>query len=196
MLKSGDDVNDPRVKRQKTVGESNSAAQIPQVAPSSSASIQHVNNNLSDHVTRSNNDHAGGLDRFRNEPDVQTPLETPKPGKSVGLSDSFRDWKVGDRYQLIRLLGRGSYGEVAQAMDIFAKQVVAIKRITSAFQQDIDALRLYREIHILRRLRGHDCIINLIDVVQPLNLEEFQDLYLVFECKLSNQLIIHHMALV
>jgi len=40
-----------------------------------------------------------------------------------------------------------------------------------------------REIHILRRLRGHRCIINLLDVVQPPtdDLDDFHDLYLVFE---------------
>ena len=61
---------------------------------------------------------------------------------------------------------------------------VAIKRILSPFDQEIDAVRLYREIHILRRLRGHSCIINLLDIVQPPtdDLDDFHDLYLVFEC--------------
>lgn len=99
------------------------------------------------------------------------------------VSDDFTEWSVGERYQLVRMLGRGSYGEVAQAKDMLTQELVAIKRITSAFEQEVDAVRLYREIHILRNLRGHECIINLIDVVQPLNLEEFHELYLVFECK-------------
>jgi len=34
---------------------------------------------------------------------------------------------------------------------------------------------------LLRRLRGHPCIILLKDVVQPKSFEEFNDLYLVFE---------------
>jgi mitogen-activated protein kinase 1/3 len=113
-----------------------------------------------------------------------TPMPTPKPHKSVSVGpEDFSEWAVGTRYQLIRMLGRGSYGEVAQAQDSATKQTVAIKRITSAFDQEVDAIRLYREIHILRQLRGHDCIINLIDVVEPPNFEEFNDLYLVFECK-------------
>jgi hypothetical protein len=190
MLNSDDKIKHPKGKRQKTDGEPNSVAQTPP-ASLPSATDKSPNNKFSDQTTRCQNDNSEGLDRFRNQHEVETPLETPKPGKSIGLSESFQDWKVGDRYQLIRLLGRGSYGEVAQAMDIFAQQLVAIKRITSAFHQGIDALRLYREIHILRRLRGHDCIINLIDVVQPLNLEEFQDLYLVFECKLPNLVKVH-----
>jgi hypothetical protein len=121
---------------------------------------------------------------------------TPAPTKSSSSSSSkggalpedFSDWAVGDRYELIRILGRGSYGEVAQAVDRDAGRpdaYVAIKRIQSPFEQQVDAVRLYREVHILRRMRGHECIIQLLDVVQPPSddLDDFNDLYLVFECK-------------
>jgi hypothetical protein len=133
-------------------------------------------------------------------------------------TDDFSDWAVGDRYELIRILGRGSYGEVAQAIDTQAhpqqqqhKQqrddeegrdtednneddegdeeitYVAIKRIQSPFDQQVDAVRLYREIHILRQMQAgqpHECLIQLLDVVQPPtdDLDDFHDLYLVFEC--------------
>lgn len=104
------------------------------------------------------------------------------------LSDDFSDWAVGERYEMVRVLGRGSYGEVAQAIDLRVGRrdaFVAIKRIQSPFDQEVDAIRLYREIHILRQMRGHECIIQLIDVVQPPSddLDDFHDLYLVFECK-------------
>ena len=103
-------------------------------------------------------------------------------------TEDFSDWAVGDRYKLIRMLGRGSYGEVAQALDLDARKndaYVAIKRIQSPFDKEVDSVRLYREINILRRIRGHPCIIQLLDVVQPPtdDLDDFHDLYLVFECK-------------
>lgn len=143
---------------------------------------------------------------------------TPKPASSSLLSsqvpqDDFSDWAVGDRYELVRILGRGSYGEVAQAIDRIKAQeegednaYVAIKRIQSPFDQQVDAIRLYREIHILRRMneggeedctttatredgadhrqKHHDCIIRLLDVLEPPtdDLDDFHDLYLVFEC--------------
>lgn len=58
-----------------------------------------------------------------------------------------------------------------------------MKKISKAFEQEVDAIRLFREMHILRRLRGHECIIQLVDVVQPSSpdLKYFNDLYLVFE---------------
>jgi len=113
-------------------------------------------------------------------------------GRVLSMTEDFSEWAVGDRYEMIRILGRGSYGEVAQAVDKYAGRpdaYVAIKRILSPFDQEIDAVRLYREIHILRRLRGHSCIINLLDVVQPPtdDLDDFHDLYLVFECKLQEK---------
>ena len=109
------------------------------------------------------------------------------------MLEDFSKWKVGQRYELIRILGRGSYGEVAQARDKYSEALsrngeekfVAIKKITTAFEQEVDSLRLFREIHILRKLRGHECIIQLLDVVAPdsESIDDLHDLYLVFECK-------------
>lgn len=135
---------------------------------------------------------------------------TPAGGKrppTLAKKTDFDEWDVGDRYELKRILGRGSYGEVAQAVDLHAvafqqktpendsdprlqnfhphrnSTYVAVKKISKAFDQEVDAIRLFREMHILRRLRGHECVIQLIDVVQPRSsdLKHFNDLYLVFE---------------
>jgi mitogen-activated protein kinase 1/3 len=121
------------------------------------------------------------------------------------VSDDFDSWKVGPQYELMRILGRGSYGEVAQAKDLHQiipvggnPKYVAIKRITTAFQQEVDALRFFREVHLLKRLRGHDCIIQLIDVVAPESNQELDDIYLIFECKfllsleMNNTLLLTH----
>lgn len=107
-------------------------------------------------------------------------------GKHGPLTNDFSGWAVSDRYKLVRMLGRGSYGEVAQALDLHRGNAsVAIKRIQSPFDQEVDAVRLFREIHILRRVKGHECVIDLLDVIQPPSedLNDFNDLYLVFECK-------------
>jgi hypothetical protein len=89
----------------------------------------------------------------------QDAAKPPPTASAAVLKEDFSDWAAGDRYKLIRTLGRGSYGEVAQAEDLHAGKAdsyVAIKRIQSPFDQEVDAVRLYREIHILRRMRGHD----------------------------------------
>ena len=172
------------------------------------------------------------------------PPRRKKPRRSP-RTDDFTRWEVGDRYCLMRVLGRGSYGEVAQARVLHGPPAVppaqaaapggkpgevteeeegaaasasapapapapasasvplpsaaaghhhrrrpapppnsstdlsgggaeppppayvAVKRIAGAFEQEVDAVRLYREMHILRKLRGHVCVIGLLDVVEP-----------------------------
>lgn len=123
--------------------------------------------------------------RLLAEDSVATPAPPRPAPTNKGGKDDFSEWAVGERYEMLRMLGRGSYGEVAQAKDVWTGEFVAIKRITSAFDQEVDAIRLYREMHILRGLRGHECIIQLLNVVQPPSedLNDFYDLYLVFECK-------------
>jgi hypothetical protein len=39
------------------------------------------------------------------------------PKKSATVDSNFDTWSVGNRYKLCRLLGRGSYGVVAEAID-------------------------------------------------------------------------------
>jgi hypothetical protein len=121
------------------------------------------------------------------EKSASSPAAAAATTKAVVMTgkEEFSDWNVGDRYELLRILGRGSYGEVAQAKDLRKGGIfVAIKRITSAFGQEVDAVRLYREMHVLRRLNGHECIIQLLNIVPPPkdDLDHFNDLYLVFEC--------------
>ncbi|OQS01390.1 mitogen-activated protein kinase [Achlya hypogyna] len=105
---------------------------------------------------------------------------SPPPDANPVQQRHFRGWQVGARYRLVRLLGKGSYGQVAEAFDMLKNKRVAIKKIINVFDQEVDCKRLYREIYILRHLR-HSEVITLLDVLEPPNLETFKDLYLVFE---------------
>ena len=93
---------------------------------------------------------------------------------------------------MVKILGHGSYGEVALATDTSASHSqtsknVAIKRISNVFSQEIDAKRIYREIFILRNLK-QQCVINLLDVLrgssgssEDKTADDSETLYLIFE---------------
>lgn len=91
-----------------------------------------------------------------------------------------KDWEVPRRYELAEHLGSGSYGYVRAAMDTLTKKKVAIKRITHLFEDHTDCKRVLREICILNRLK-HDLVVDLIDIIVPKDIRNFQEVSLVFE---------------
>mmetsp|Transcript_20065 Transcript_20065/g.35791 ORF Transcript_20065/g.35791 Transcript_20065/m.35791 type:complete len:947 (+) Transcript_20065:124-2964(+) len=88
--------------------------------------------------------------------------------------------KLSKRYTFIEYLGHGSYGHVYGALDMNTGEKVAIKRITGVFDDVMHAKRLLRELRILRVLR-HDHIIELRDILPPPDINNFNELYIVFE---------------
>jgi hypothetical protein len=54
--------------------------------------------------------------------DLPTPVSDSSLLSSGDISSKnaggmLKNWRVGDRYKLVRVIGRGSYGEVAEAID-------------------------------------------------------------------------------
>lgn len=94
----------------------------------------------------------------------------------------FKHWEVGERYKLDKILGKGSYGEVAEALDLKRNGVkVAIKRMPDILEDETDAKRMFREIYILRRL-NHKHVCHLVDIIRPpAKVSDFRDVYMVFE---------------
>lgn len=100
---------------------------------------------------------------------------------------SFHSFKAGShtftvdaRYSLIRLIGSGAYGVVVSAKDAIENRNVAIKMVPRAFNDEIDAKRILREIKLMKHLR-HENIVNIIDMMPPLaaHVEDFRDVYIV-----------------
>eukprot|EP01031_Cornospumella_fuschlensis_P032369 gene32369-39144_t len=87
-----------------------------------------------------------------------------KVRKTFKQQSVFDSWDVGERYEVLENLGKGSYGAVAKATDRYTGKVVAIKQMKRIFDEPTDAKRAYREMHILRHLQ-HPSIVALYDVV-------------------------------
>jgi len=100
--------------------------------------------------------------------------------QKIDFKSKFADWEIGDDYEIIKIIGKGSYGDVAEAIHKASKRKVAIKRIYRVFEDLVDCKRIVREIAILRRMK-HPNVVGLFDIVEPKDLKEFDTLYLVME---------------
>ena len=92
----------------------------------------------------------------------------------------FADWEGCENYDLIKLLGSGSYGQVASAIHKPTGKKVAIKKMDGVFEDDVDCKRILREIKLLRNL-DHPYVVGLFDLLEPKDLENFDSIYVVLE---------------
>jgi len=95
--------------------------------------------------------------------------------------DHFSEKHISSRYKPVRYLGHGSYGHVCEARCVMSGQRVAIKKVPKIFNNEVDAKRLLRELRILRALRHHEAIINVINIIPPPDIVNFNVLSIVFE---------------
>jgi mitogen-activated protein kinase 1/3 len=98
----------------------------------------------------------------------------------IDLGSRFADWEVDPEYHIDRLIGKGSYGNVCEATEVKTGKKVAIKKIFRIFEDTIDCKRILREIKLLRLLRQPN-VVELIDILEPSDFENFESLYLVME---------------
>ena len=96
------------------------------------------------------------------------------------LNDKFKDWEVGDAYVVEKVIGQGSYGQVARATVAASGRKVAIKRMDGIFDDEIDCKRILREVTLLRKLK-HPCVVEIIEILQPSDPENFTTIYVVLE---------------
>ena len=70
---------------------------------------------------------------------------------------SGHTFSISNRYDFTncRILGRGSYGVVSQAIDTLTKQRLAIKRIRPYANDEWDGRHTLREIRLMKLLSNH-----------------------------------------
>lgn len=129
-----------------------------------------------------------------------TEIIMPHSGRSVGSSSnrfkgtakspySAHTFKAGNhtftvdtKYTFTRVIGSGAYGVVISAHDTNLNSRVAIKMVPKAFQDEIDAKRILREIKLLKHLK-HENIVGIVDMMPPMMryVDDFKDVYIVSE---------------
>ena len=96
------------------------------------------------------------------------------------FSVSGTSFEVTKNYKLIKPIGQGAYGVVISAMDSNTRKKVAIKKVTRAFEDTIDAKRILRELVLLRHF-NHENIVSVMDITRPKSASSFEDVYIVSE---------------
>ncbi|XP_024199681.1 mitogen-activated protein kinase 19 isoform X2 [Rosa chinensis] len=92
----------------------------------------------------------------------------------------FTEYGDANRYKILEVIGKGSYGVVCAAIDTHTGEKVAIKKIHDIFEHISDAIRILREVKLLRLLR-HPDIVEIKRIMLPPSKREFKDIYVVFE---------------
>lgn len=92
----------------------------------------------------------------------------------------FTEYGDANRYKILEVIGKGSYGVVCAAIDTHTGGKVAIKKIHDVFEHNCDAIRILREVKLLRLLR-HPDIVEIKRIMLPPSKREFKDIYVVFE---------------
>jgi len=103
-------------------------------------------------------------------------------GKTDGQGGDWEACGGAAHFNLEKLVGRGSYGQVCAASQIKDGKQVAVKRVVGAFDSRRDALCIIREVRILANLPQHANIVHLLDVRTPLDdPSDDADVFLIFE---------------
>ncbi|GMF32076.1 unnamed protein product [Phytophthora lilii] len=109
------------------------------------------------------------------------PVPAPVPAAVSSNASQIPGWsEIAPNYSIECVLGQGSYGQVVRCKHLPTGEIVAIKKIQNVFSDPIDAKRILRELCILRQLR-HPNIVQIREIIAPLDMDHFQDLFVVFE---------------
>ncbi|GMJ05354.1 MAP kinase 19, ARABIDOPSIS THALIANA MAP KINASE 19 [Hibiscus trionum] len=100
--------------------------------------------------------------------------------KDLKDMEFFTEYGDANRYKILEVIGKGSYGVVCAALDTHTGEKVAIKKIQDVFEHASDAIRILREVKLLRLLR-HPDIVEIKRIMLPPSKREFKDIFVVFE---------------
>jgi serine/threonine protein kinase len=98
---------------------------------------------------------------MKDKKDVDTKKKMPTLDE---LREEFKPLLID--FEIEGYIGQGSYGLVVRAINKRSGTRVAIKKFKKLYEDDVDTLRVLREISILRQL-DHPKIVKLLDIIIP-----------------------------
>ncbi|CCE65725.1 hypothetical protein TPHA_0M01500 [Tetrapisispora phaffii CBS 4417] len=91
-------------------------------------------------------------------------IEGPRVPRTIHESSKV---SLPQRYEVVQVLGKGSYGIVCSVRDLNSNTnnaLLAVKKITNIFYKEILIKRAIRELKFIKYFRGHKNIVSLLDV--------------------------------
>ncbi|KAG9411895.1 hypothetical protein AC1031_017528 [Aphanomyces cochlioides] len=108
---------------------------------------------------------------------------TTASGESTASMQQFiigdATFTVSERYRMIKVVGKGTYGVVIAASDVQHGGTFAIKKIGQFMRHPKVAMLAFREIQLMNKLGAHPCIMGIHELQRPLSFDMFDDLYIV-----------------
>ena len=104
----------------------------------------------------------------------------PRPYRPTAPKDTPE--AIDKQYQMIEQIGKGAYGKVYKAADMYTDELVAIKVVDGVFNSTTDAIRTLREVSILRQT-DHRNVARCLSVLRPPDSSKrtFTHLWIVLE---------------
>lgn len=84
-------------------------------------------------------------------------------------------------YELVELVGKGSYGQVAKATHKATGKTVAIKMMEEIYDDEEDCKKMVREILLLMEMRGSKHVTRILDIIKPNPKNKSPHLFIVLE---------------
>lgn len=104
-------------------------------------------------------------------------LPATREGIQCFMTSNTR-FDIPNYYEYVKTIGSGAYGVVISAKNANTGENQAIKNIQRAFDDLTDAKRIVREIKLMRHL-NHKCVLGVDDILEPVSLASFEDVYIV-----------------
>jgi len=111
---------------------------------------------------------------------ASVPERVQPKAKPVMLPKANPAWNMPPHYQVIKAIGKGSYGSVSECRDTRKDKLVAAKQMKGLFDDLMDCKRILRELAILTKLNS-DQVVKVEDIVIPGPQDRFNEIYIVLE---------------
>ncbi|KAI9917630.1 hypothetical protein PsorP6_013339 [Peronosclerospora sorghi] len=88
-------------------------------------------------------------------------------------------YQLAEKYRMVKIVGKGTYGEVIAASDFVNGGTFAIKKLGQFLRHPKVALLALREIKLMSEIGNHPCLMGFHELQQPLDYDHFEDLYII-----------------